>query len=104
MRGGLKIQIDSFRIVPGDVIFIKTGDKIPADLRVLEATELKVDNSSLTGEPVLLSRQVKCTNKDNALETQNLCFFGTIVGGGYGKGIVIQTGNNTIIGKIANLA
>jgi sodium/potassium-transporting ATPase subunit alpha len=58
----------------------------------------------LTGEPVLLPRKIKCTNEENPLESHNLCFFGTICAGGYGKGIVISTGDNTIIGKIAGLA
>lgn len=97
-------EIESKLLVPGDVINIKTGDKIPADCRVIETTELKVNNSSLTGEPVLLPRKIKCTNEENPLESHNLCFFGTICGGGYGKGIVISTGDNTIIGKIAGLA
>jgi sodium/potassium-transporting ATPase subunit alpha len=90
--------------VPGDIIKIKMGDKIPADIRVIESDELKVDNSSLTGESKLLLRTPECTAPKNALETDNLCFFGTICKNGKGKGIVINIGDETVIGQIANLA
>ena len=98
------VELSTKLLVPGDIIDVKKGDKIPADIRIIEANEMKVNNSSLTGEPVLLLRTPKCSNKGNALETENLAFFGTICAEGYGKGIVINTGDNTIIGKIANLA
>lgn len=58
---------------------------------------MKVDHASLTGESDLLSRTVENTN-DNPLETKNLCFFGTLCKEGFGKGVVIKTGDNTIIG------
>jgi len=65
---------------------------------------MRVDNSSLTGESDPLLRTVECTNKENPLETDNLAFFGTLVKEGIGKGIVIQIGDSTVIGQIANLA
>jgi len=65
---------------------------------------MKVDNSSLTGESDALLRTVECTNKENPLETDNLAFFGTLVKEGIGRGVVIQIGDNTVIGQIANLA
>jgi len=65
---------------------------------------MRVDNSSLTGESDPLLRTVECTNKENPLETDNLAFFGTLVKEGIGKGIVIQIGDETVIGQIANLA
>jgi len=64
---------------------------------------MRVDNSSLTGESDPLLRTVECTNKENVLETDNLAFFGTLVKEGIGKGIVIQIGDQTVIGQIANL-
>jgi len=70
--------------VPGDIIFVKTGDKIPADIRIIKSDGMKVDNSSLTGESKLLLRQTKCTAPKNALETDNLAFFGTICKEGTG--------------------
>lgn len=65
-------------MVPGDVVVIEFGKKIPADIRILESNEMKVDNSSLTGESVLLLRSPECTNKVNPLETKNMAFFGTL--------------------------
>ena len=65
---------------------------------------MKVDNSSLTGESDALLRTVDCTHPDHPLETFNLAFFGTLCKEGSGKGVVIQTGDNTIIGEIAKLA
>lgn len=68
--------IDAAEIVPGDVVKIKYGDKIPADVRILWATDdMAVDNSSLTGEPEPIRRTNVCTD-DNPLETSNLAFFG----------------------------
>ncbi len=65
---------------------------------------MRVDNSSLTGESDPLLRTVECTNKENPLETDNLAFFGTMIKEGIGRGIVIQIGDETVIGQIANLA
>jgi len=65
---------------------------------------MKVDNSSLTGETDPLIRTVDCSDPDNPLETTNLAFFGTLCKEGIGRGVVIQIGDNTIIGQIANLA
>lgn len=84
--------------MPGDVVVIENGKRIPADIRILESNEMKVDNSSLTGESLLLLRSPECTNQTNPLETKNLAFFGTLCKEGNGKGIVIFTGDNTVIG------
>lgn len=65
---------------------------------------MKVDNSSLTGESDPLLRSVECTHRDNPLETANLAFFGTLCKEGVAKGIVINIGDKTVIGQIANLA
>ena len=83
---------------------MKSGDKIPADFRVFSCQEMRVDNSSLTGESEPLLRSIECTNPENPLETKNLCFFGTLCKEGVGRGIVINIGDNTVIGQIANLA
>jgi sodium/potassium-transporting ATPase subunit alpha len=79
-------------------VIVEFGKRIPADLRILESNEMKVDNSSLTGESLLLLRSVECTNPGNPLETKNLAFFGTLCKEGSGKGIVIGTGDRTVIG------
>lgn len=103
LRGGERYTINAEEVVVGDVIFVKGGDRIPADLRVVEATGFKVDNSSLTGESEPQSRSNECTN-ENPLETRNLAFFSTNGLEGNCVGIAVQTGDNTIMGRIANLA
>lgn len=79
-------------------MIVEYGKRIPADLRVLESNEMKVDNSSLTGESLLLLRTAECTHPNNPLETKNMAFFGTLCKEGNGVGIVIFTGDNTVIG------
>jgi sodium/potassium-transporting ATPase subunit alpha len=91
-------------LVPGDLVVLEFGKRIPADVRITESQEMKVDNSSLTGESLLLLRTPNCTNRENPLETKNLAFFGTLCKEGSGKGIVLFTGDNTVIGQIAGLA
>ena len=104
MRDGRSDEIVAMDIVPGDIVFIEGGDLVPADIRVLECSDnFHVDNAALTGESEPQKRKHICTN-DDPLETQNLCFFGTQVPEGSCKGIVISTGDNTVMGRIAALA
>lgn len=104
IRDGKESKMNAIQLVPGDVIKIETGKRIPADIRIIESSEMKVDNSSLTGETEALIRSPECTHKDNPLETKNLAFFGTLCKEGRGKGMVVFTGDRTVIGQIANLA
>jgi sodium/potassium-transporting ATPase subunit alpha len=97
------VEIDAKNLVAGDVVHIKLGDKIPADVRIVESRGFKVDNSSLTGESEPQARIVECTS-DNPLETKNLAFFGTLAIEGSAVGLVISTGDRTVIGQIARLA
>mmetsp|Transcript_6702 Transcript_6702/g.6575 ORF Transcript_6702/g.6575 Transcript_6702/m.6575 type:complete len:448 (-) Transcript_6702:1676-3019(-) len=103
IRAGTTKIFESAKLVPGDIVVLKQGARIPADVRVIEANNLKVDNSSLTGESEPQTRTPSCTNEHNPLETENLAFFGTMCSSGDGKGMVVFTGDNTIMGKIANL-
>merc|ERR1711994_354400 len=82
---------------------VKFGDRIPADLRILEAKGLKVDNSSLTGESEPQARSPENTH-ENPLETKNLAFFSTNAVEGTCTGIVVNIGDNTVMGRIAGLA
>jgi len=102
-RDGKTFQIEACNLVVGDVVDVKLGDKIPADLRIIENSRLKVDNSSLTGEPEPQARTVDCTD-ENPLETKNLAFFGTLAVDGNATGVVVQTGDRTVFGRIAGLA
>ncbi|RHZ30085.1 hypothetical protein DYB31_001509, partial [Aphanomyces astaci] len=104
IRDGRSQKIDASLLVRGDVIAIKGGDKVPADIRIIECSDdLTVDNSALTGEPEPLKRVVHCTH-DSPLETKNLCFFGTFIPQGSGKGLIVRTGDKTVMGRIAKLA
>lgn len=102
VRDGEKKVILAEEIVLGDLVIVALGDCVPADIRVIEAESLKVDNSSLTGESEPQTRSSDCTDK-NPMETQNLAFFGTSVVEGSGRGIVIACGDDTLMGHIAGL-
>jgi len=103
LRDGQKLTVRAEELVRGDIVDIKFGDRVPADVRVLEARTFKVDNSSLTGESEAQTRSAEFTN-DNPLETKNLAFFSTNAVEGTCKGIVISCGDNTVMGRIAGLA
>ena len=103
IRDGEKTNVRAEELVIGDFVEIKFGDRIPADVRIIESRGFKVDNSSLTGESEPQSRSPECTN-DNPLETRNLAFFSTNAVEGTCTGIVIMTGDNTVMGRIAGLA
>ncbi|TMW56227.1 hypothetical protein Poli38472_008875 [Pythium oligandrum] len=104
IREGKAQKIDASLLVRGDVVVLKGGDKVPADIRLIECSDdLTVDNSSLTGEPEPLKRIPECTD-ENPLETKNLCFFGTFIPQGNGRGIVVNIGDKTVMGRIAKLA
>merc|ERR1719334_2203583 len=95
------IKVDD--LVVGDVVNVKSGDRIPADIRVVQSSNFKVDNSSLTGESEPQLRTNEFTD-ENPMETRNVAFFSTYAVEGSAKGIVIQTGDRTAMGRIAILA
>ncbi|KAI0231032.1 Sodium/potassium-transporting ATPase subunit alpha [Lamellibrachia satsuma] len=103
VRNGDKLNLHAEELVVGDIIEVKFGDRVAADIRVISAHGFKVDNSSLTGESEPQSRSPECTS-DNPLETKNLAFFSTNAVEGTCRGIVIGTGDRTVMGRIANLA
>merc|ERR1712001_401968 len=102
-RDGEKISISAAELTLGDIVEVKFGDRVPADLRVLEARGFKVDNSSLTGESEPQARTPEFTH-DNPLETKNLAFFSTNAVEGTATGMVVNIGDNTVMGRIAGLA
>ncbi|OQV18895.1 Sodium/potassium-transporting ATPase subunit alpha [Hypsibius exemplaris] len=101
LRNGEKSSIMADQLVMGDVVEIKGGDRIPADLRMIEVKGMKVDNSSLTGESEPQSRSLE--SHPNPLESKNMAFFSTNIVEGAGIGVVIRRGDNTIMGRIARL-
>ena len=110
LRDGQIAEMEATDLVKGDVVFFNEGDQIPADLRVVQSTELKVDNSSLTGEPEPQERGPDLEIGEDGkpvtqvMEAANVVFYTTLVNSGGGKGVVIGTGDETVMGQIANLA
>jgi len=102
-NGGEKVTVEAKHLTLGDIVDLKFGDRCPADLRVLEARGFKVDNSSLTGESEPQARGPEFTH-ENPLETKNLAFFSTNAVEGTCVGMVVNIGDNTVMGRIAGLA
>lgn len=102
-EGNLK-EVFSEDIVPGDVVFLEGGDVVPADVRLMEASRLQVDESSLTGESVAVTKDVSRLEAETPLaERKNMAFKGTAVTMGSGHGLVVATGMDTELGKVASL-
>merc|ERR1712226_1209832 len=102
VRNGQKLTVHAEELVVGDIVEVKFGDRVPADIRVVSSHGFKVDNSSLTGESEPQSRSSDFTH-ENPLETRNLAFFSTNAVEGTCRGLIVQTGDNTVMGRIANL-
>uniref|UniRef100_A0A673MUP6 Sodium/potassium-transporting ATPase subunit alpha n=1 Tax=Sinocyclocheilus rhinocerous TaxID=307959 RepID=A0A673MUP6_9TELE len=103
IRDGEETIIDAEEVVVGDLVEVKSGDRVPADIRVISAQGCKVDNSSLTGESEPQTRSPDFSS-ENPLETRNIAFFSTNCVDGTARGIVINTGDRTVMGRIATLA
>jgi Ca2+-transporting ATPase len=105
IRDGKRVEIDSVDLVPGDIIFLEAGDIVPADLRLFDVQNLQVEEAALTGESVpVLKSENKADMEPLPLGDQtNIAFKGTIVTYGRSQGIVIETGMQTQIGKIAGM-
>ena len=104
LRNGEKHFVDSVDLVPGDVVLISAGDKIPADIRIVEDKNLEIDESILTGESIPVRKSTKEIHENAILaERTSMAYASTLVTKGLGIGIVVSTGNNTQTGKIANL-
>jgi len=102
MRDGKELEIPVKEIVPGDIIVLKEGDKIPADGRLSEVNSLQTNEASLTGESLPIRKDTLIISKSTAIiERKNMVFSGTTVTYGKGKAVVIATGMNTEFGKIA---
>ncbi|HKX72463.1 MAG TPA: cation-translocating P-type ATPase [Candidatus Saccharimonadales bacterium] len=103
-RGGKIIEVPSTEIVPGDIVILDEGKKIPADIRLTAANRLKVNEASLTGESLPVTKQTFVLKGELALGDQtNMLFSGTIVTTGTAEGVVVATGAGTEIGNIAKM-
>ncbi len=105
VRDGKEQKVKTHELVVGDIVMLKTGDFVPADLRLIEVQNLKCNESSLTGESHSVTKNADKINLKNAgISAQsNMCFSGTSITSGRGKGIVVCVGKNTEIGKIAKI-
>ena len=100
VRDGEVQRIDASELTVGDVVIIEEGDSIPADLRLLKAYDLMVDESALTGESKPSNKIDNTVSED---ETSNMAFMDTYVSKGRGRGVVVEVGMNTAIGRIAEM-
>ena len=105
LRGGLVNEIPAQDLVPGDVVLLEDGSIVPADLRLLDAVNLKVDESALTGESIPSGKRAAGVLPWDAAvgDRANCAFLGTLVTYGRGKGVVVATGRGTELGKISAL-
>ena len=105
IRNGKLLQLESKNIVPGDIVKFDAGFKVTADIRVLESFELKVDESTLTGESEasVKNNQIIIDERIGIADTDNMLFAGTYIVNGTGKGIVVKTGMDTELGKITHI-
>jgi Ca2+-transporting ATPase len=105
LRNGKWVKIPSKEIVPGDIIRFASGDRIGADVRILEANSLEIEESALTGESVPTSKDTEVIHGENVGigDMSNMAFMGTMVTRGSGVGVVIGTGMKTAMGQIADM-
>ena len=102
LRDGQPLRIPSQELVPGDVVLLASGDKVPADLRLLKVRNLQIDESALTGEAVPVEKLIEPLSSDTPLaERGNMAYAGSFVTFGQGTGIVIATANATEMGQIS---
>ncbi|WP_165949767.1 HAD-IC family P-type ATPase [Micromonospora sp. KC207] len=98
-------EIDAVELVPGDLVSVEAGDQVPADIRVLEAEDLTVEESALTGESETVVKTVEPVPRDTPIaDRTNMLYSGTTVRAGRGRGVVVATGPATEVGHIADLA
>jgi len=104
IRGGQRLQVPAEDLVPGDVVALQSGDKIPADLRLLEVRELRTIESALTGESLPVEKDPSELPAETDLgDRRNMGFSGTLVAYGTGLGVVVATGGATELGRISAL-
>lgn len=103
LREGREKEIQSKDIVPGDIVLLASGVKVPADLRLFKTMELRIEEAALTGESIPVEKKTGVLGEAYLTpgDQKNMAFMGTIVVNGRGRGIVVETGANTVLGQIA---
>ena len=96
-------EISSEQLVPGDIVLLASGAKVPADIRLVSTVEMRVDESLLTGESVPAEKMHDVITESNLTpgDQRNIAFMGTVVVNGRGVGVVVETGERTVLGGIA---
>jgi len=104
LRNDTLVTVDASTLVPGDVVVLRAGDRIPADIRLLEAHNLRIEEAILTGESIAVTKQTAAIDDEVMIgDRYNLVFSGTTISAGSGKGVVIATGADTELGKINHM-
>ncbi|MGE5463480.1 MAG: cation-translocating P-type ATPase [Syntrophothermus sp.] len=105
MRDGHRVSVPSYELVPGDLVFLEAGNFVPADIRLLEAVNLRVEEASLTGESLAVQKNAASVLEEDVPlgDRKNTAFMGTTVSYGRGRGVVTSTGMHTQLGLIASM-
>jgi magnesium-transporting ATPase (P-type)/formate/nitrite transporter FocA (FNT family) len=104
LRDGKEHEISAEELVPGDIVMLKSGDRVPADLRIFKVRNAQVDEAVLTGESVPVDKQVDTVEKQTPLgDRKNMAYSGTILTGGQLRGVVVATGGKAEIGRISEM-
>ncbi|HKS27117.1 MAG TPA: calcium-translocating P-type ATPase, SERCA-type [Pyrinomonadaceae bacterium] len=105
LRDGQELEVSGKEMVPGDITILTTGDKVPADIRLMDAVNLQVEESALTGESVAVTKQTEPLEVEELGigDRKNMAYAGTVVTYGRGRGLVVATGMKTEFGRIARM-
>lgn len=103
IREGQRLTVNTTELAAGDLVELTAGDRVPADLRLIRTNALKIDSSEFNGESYPMTKNAEYSN-ENPLEARNLCFYNTLCTEGMGLGVVIATGERTVIARLRNLA
>ena len=105
IREGKQMKVEAEQLVPGDIVILEAGDSVPADARLIQAAQLEVKETALTGKDTVVEKGTSPTSQDAPLdERQSMVYFGTALNSGSGVAVVVATGSNTALGKIADCA
>lgn len=104
LRSGIKVSIAAQELVPGDLVFLQSGDKVPADIRLSAIKNLKIEEASLTGESVPVEKNLDLIKATASIgDRSNMAYSGTLVTYGTAQGLVVSTGSSTELGKISTM-
>ena len=105
LREGKRLSVPSTQLVPGDIVYLEAGNFVPADIRLIEAVNMRVEEAALTGESVPVQKNALLTLEANSAlgDRKNTAFMGTVISYGRGHGVVTSTGMHTQLGLIANM-